>query len=129
MRANVPIRLWTVDGVTVDVMSTPLDLLGLSIPRYPLACATAWASRLPRGRSVQVIAASAFVDTQLGAFAGRGQGDYPPSTKADISRGPGDPVSRHSPISQARTCCRSPSKMLSVILWGNPAGCVVAICA
>ena len=39
------------------------------------------------------------------------------------------PSNRYSPDSQARTCCLSPSNMASVILWGNPAGCPVVICA
>ena len=51
-------------------------MLGFSNGWYPLACATAWAARLPSGRNVQVIAAPAFVATKLEAFAGRGQGDY-----------------------------------------------------
>lgn len=37
--------------------------------------------------------------------------------------------SRYSPDSQARTCCLNPSKMASVILWGNPADCSRVICA
>lgn len=57
-------------------MPTLPDVLGFSNRWYPLACATAWANRLPSGRSVQVIAAPAFVATKLEAFAGRGQGDY-----------------------------------------------------
>ncbi len=76
MRAGAPICRWTVAGVTVDVMPTLPDVLGFSNRWYPLACATAWAARLPSGRSVQVIAAPAFVATKLEAFAGRGQGDY-----------------------------------------------------
>ena len=51
-------------------------MLGFSNGWYPLACATAWAARLPSGRNVQVIAAPASVATKLEAFAGRGQGDY-----------------------------------------------------
>ena len=76
MRAGAPICRWTVAGVTVDVMPTLPDVLGFSNRWYPLTCATAWAARLPSGRSVQVIAAPAFVATKLEAFAGRGQGDY-----------------------------------------------------
>ena len=76
MRAGAPICRWTVAGVTVDVMPTLPDVLGFSNRWYPLACATAWAARLPSGRNVQVIAAPAFVATKLEAFAGRGQGDY-----------------------------------------------------
>jgi len=76
MRTGAPICRWTVAGVTVDVMPTLPDVLGFSNRWYPLACATAWAARLPSGRSVQVIATPAFVATKLEAFAGRGQGDY-----------------------------------------------------
>jgi predicted nucleotidyltransferase len=76
LRAGAPICRWTVAGVTVDVMPTLPDVLGFANRWYPLACTTAWATRLPSGRSVQVIAAPAFVATKLEAFAGRGQGDY-----------------------------------------------------
>ena len=76
LRAGAPICRWTVAGVTVDVIPTLPDVLGFSNRWYPLACATAWAARLPSGRSVQVIAAPAFVAPKLEAFAGRVQGDY-----------------------------------------------------
>ena len=76
LRPDAPICRWTVAGVPVDVMPTIPEVLGFSNRWYPLACATAWAARLPSGRWVKVIAAPAFLATKLEAFAGRGQGDY-----------------------------------------------------
>jgi predicted nucleotidyltransferase len=76
LRAGAPICRWTVAGVAVDVMPTLPEVLGFSNRWYPAACASAWAAHLPSGRTVQVIAAPAFVATKLEAFAGRGQGDY-----------------------------------------------------
>lgn len=54
---------------------------------------------------------------------------HPPQPPGDFGSDLCGLGSRYSPDSQARTCCLSPLKMASVILWGNPAGCSFLICA
>ncbi|MFT3926380.1 MAG: hypothetical protein QM778_27800 [Myxococcales bacterium] len=76
MSDDAPICRWIVDGVTVDIMPTSVDVLGFSNRWYDAAIATGEWHDLGEGVRVRVIAAPYFLATKMEAFKGRGRGDY-----------------------------------------------------
>ena len=80
-------------------------------------------------RSVQAAPASAPWPYSSWIKGGRQLSQPLPQPQGDLDSDLCSPSSPYSLDSQARTCRLSPSKMASVIRWGNPAGCPVVICA
>lgn len=74
-RQGAPMCRWLLDGITVDIMPTEGNFLGLNTAWFREALESAVTKRV--GRFVlRIISAAAFIATKLAAFADRGKGDY-----------------------------------------------------
>lgn len=73
---GAPLCRWTQNELVLDVMPTATEILGFGNPWYQSALAHAKVLKLPTGEAVKIITAPYFLITKLGAFDGRGRGDY-----------------------------------------------------
>lgn len=73
--ADAPICRWKIGAIAVDLMPTDAGVLGFSNRWYGEAAASAMRLALPSGRTINLIAAPAFLATKFEAFHTRGQSD------------------------------------------------------
>jgi hypothetical protein len=73
---DAPICRWVAQKVILDVMPTRREILGFGNEWYQSAVALATKIALPSGAVIRMVAAPYFFATKLGAFDGRGNGDY-----------------------------------------------------
>lgn len=73
---DAPICRWVSQKVILDVMPTKREILGFGNEWYQAALALAASVELPSGARIRMVTAPYFFATKLGAFDGRGNGDY-----------------------------------------------------
>jgi hypothetical protein len=73
---DAPICRWVAEKVILDVMPTRREIVGFGNEWYQAALALATRIALPSGAVIRMVAAPHFLATKLGAFDGRGNGDY-----------------------------------------------------
>lgn len=73
---DAPICRWKAGDLKIDVMPTAEEILGFSNEWYKEAIANAKPTKLHSDLVIQTITAPYFIATKIGAFLGRGNGDY-----------------------------------------------------
>jgi predicted nucleotidyltransferase len=73
---DAPVCRWVAMNVILDVMPTKREILGFGNEWYQAALAVAARIVLPSGAAIRMVTAPYFLATKLGAFEGRGKGDY-----------------------------------------------------
>jgi len=74
-RQGAPMCRWTFGGLTIDIMPTEGQFMGLNTRWFAEALASATQTKIDRF-DLKIISPVAFIATKLAAFADRGKGDY-----------------------------------------------------
>jgi predicted nucleotidyltransferase len=76
LREDAPICRWIIDGITVDVMPTQLEILGFANRWYEAGVQHAQRVEVEPGLVVRLLTGPYFIATKLEAFKDRGRQDF-----------------------------------------------------